>query len=357
MRYKSYDQETLNKLHEVELEILDKFHAICKENKLTYFLTGGTMLGAIRHSGFIPWDDDIDIGMPREDYDKFIKIAPKALGDKYIIDCFEYNKKYYLPFAKIKKNNTIFDEGFFKDGEMHKGIYIDIIPFENVDEINTDLKIRAIMVRNILDTMFYKEKIRKLKNTRRPWLVLLFSIFTKKRLMKIQHYFLTKCKNNNSKYINALGGSYHYLKETNLRSDIIPSKEVIFEKKKYYGMNKPDVYLSKLFGDYMKLPPKENRVNHVPKRICFDVLKENSYDSQELKKLQKVLLEMLDEVVRICNKHKLDYFISGGTCLGAIRHSGFIPWDDDIDMVMPREDYEKFLEIAKDELDKKYFLD
>ena len=357
MKYKSYDKKTLDKLHEVELEILDKFHKICKDNNLTYFLTGGTMLGAVRHSGFIPWDDDIDVGMPREDYDKFIKIAPKALGDKYVIDCFEYNKNYYLPFAKIKKNNTIFDEGFFDDRCIHKGIFIDIIPFENVDKINLSLRIRATIVKNILDTMFYKLKIRKLKNTRRPWLVLLLSVFSKKMLMKIQHYYQTKCKNNNSKYINALGGSYNYLKETNLRSDIIPSKEILFENKKYYGMNKPDIYLSKLFGNYMELPPPDKRVNHVPKKICFDVISENTYDNKELKKLQKVLLEMLDEVVRLCDKYHLDYFISGGTCLGAVRHSGFIPWDDDIDIVMPRDDYERFLEIARDELDDKYFLD
>ena len=355
MRYKEYDKETLDRLHQVELEILDDFKKICSENNLIYFLTGGTMLGAIRHKGFIPWDDDIDVGMPRSDYNKFIQIGQKALGDKYYLDCFEYNKNYYLPFAKIRKNNTIFDEG--QDFLVNKGIYIDIIPFENVEKINMSLKIRAIIVRNIMETMFYKNNLRPLKKTRRPLLVLLFSILSKKRLMKIQHYFLTKCKNDNSKYINALGGSYNYLKETNLRSDIVPVKDVFFEKRKYSGMNNADVYLSKLFGNYMELPPVSKRVNHVPKKISFDVLKDNTYDSKDLKKLQKVLIEMLDEVVRLCNRHHLDYFISGGTCLGAIRHKGFIPWDDDIDIVMPRDDYEKFLEIARDELDNKYFLD
>ena len=276
MQYKSYDEETLNKLHQVELEILDKFVSICEKNKLNYFLTGGTMLGAVRHSGFIPWDDDIDIGMPRSDYDKFIKIAPKELGEDYYLDCSLYNKNYYLPFAKIKKNNTIFDE--FPNVKNHKGIFIDIIPFENVSEINFSLRIRAIMVKNIMETMYYKNKIYKLKNTRKPLFVLLLSLFTKKRLMKIEKYFLTKDKNDNSKYLNALGGTYHYLKETNLREDLLPPKKILFEGREYNGMNKPDVYLSKIFGDYMKLPPVDKRRNHMPERISFDVMKDETYD-------------------------------------------------------------------------------
>ena len=139
MTYKEYDKETLDKLHQVEMEILDDFVKVCEKHKLRYFLTGGTMLGAVRHSGFIPWDDDVDIGMPREDYDKFIEIGDEALGDKYQLECFEHNKNYHLPFAKVVKKNTIFDEGFDKLKYL-KGIYIDIIPFENVDKIDKSLK-------------------------------------------------------------------------------------------------------------------------------------------------------------------------------------------------------------------------
>ena len=96
MTYKEYDKETLDKLHQVEMEILDDFVKVCEKHKLRYFLTGGTMLGAVRHSGFIPWDDDVDIGMPREDYDKFIEIGDEALGDKYQLECFEHNKNYHF---------------------------------------------------------------------------------------------------------------------------------------------------------------------------------------------------------------------------------------------------------------------
>ena len=81
MAYNEYDKKTLDKLHNVELELLNEFVRICDKNKLTYFLVGGSLLGAVRHSGFIPWDDDIDVGMPRKDYDKFLKIVTKELKD------------------------------------------------------------------------------------------------------------------------------------------------------------------------------------------------------------------------------------------------------------------------------------
>ena len=92
MTCKEYDDKTLASLHEVELEIFDEFVRICKKHKLEYFMTGGTMLGAIRHEGFIPWDDDIDLGMMRKDYDLFIQYAKEELDEKYYLDCFETNK-------------------------------------------------------------------------------------------------------------------------------------------------------------------------------------------------------------------------------------------------------------------------
>lgn len=270
MSYEEYDKRTLDNLHRVELEIMDEFVRICDNHKLKYFMTGGTMLGAVRHNGFIPWDDDIDVGMPRKDYDLFIKYAKEELNSKYFLDCFETNKECYLPFAKIKKNGTIFDEQISHHINNHKGIFIDIIPFENAKKSDSIIqKVQAILVKSITDTMYFKNKIGKLSGARHQILVVFLSIFPKKFLMNMQKSLMKLNKDNDSEYMVALAGTYGYQKETMKRDIFIPTKEIQFENTMYFGMNKPDKYLSRLFGNYMELPPKNKRINHVPLKIDF----------------------------------------------------------------------------------------
>ena len=100
----------VRKLQLVELEILEEVDRICKKNNIDYFLNGGTLLGAVRHKGFIPWDDDIDVTMTRKNYNKFIEACLKDLNSKYIIDNYKTNKKCCFSFTKIKKKGTLYVE-------------------------------------------------------------------------------------------------------------------------------------------------------------------------------------------------------------------------------------------------------
>ncbi len=268
--YRDYDDETLNKLHQVELEILDDFIDVCEKNNLTYYLVGGTLLGALRHKGFIPWDDDIDVGLLRKDYDKFIEIGQEALGDKYYLDCFEHNKDCYLPFAKVRMNGTVFDEEWATHINQHKGIFIDIFPIENIKNKKKIGKVRALIIKTIADTTYYRLKMRKFSKLRHKGLSLICMLFPKRFLLKIQHKLLVKNKNHNSEYVNILSGSYAYEKELLKRSDVIPPRKVDFEGRKCNGFNNSELYLTQLYGEnYMELPPMEKRRNHKPDTIVF----------------------------------------------------------------------------------------
>lgn len=267
--YKVYDKETLDKLHKVEIEILDEFVRICKKNNLSYTLFAGTLLGAVRHKGFIPWDDDVDVGMLRDDYEKFLKIAHEELDSKYYLDCFEYNKKYHLAFAKIRKNGTIFDEETAHHLDNHKGIYIDVFPIDNVYDNVERSHINAILIKMIIQTIYVKNKIYKLSDCRHKILSAFFMIFSHKTLMKLQKKLSTSNKNNNSELVACFLSVYPFKKEVIKRSDVIPTKEIEFENKKYQVINNYDLYLKNVYGDYRKLPPKEKRVNHMPLKIDF----------------------------------------------------------------------------------------
>ena len=286
MDYKEYDQETLNKLHHVHMEILDEFVRICVKHQLTYFLVGGTLLGAVRHKGFIPWDDDVDVGMPRCDYEKFIEIAKDEINNEYFLDCFETNKGYYLPFIKIRKNKTTFDEMISHHINNHKGIFIDVFPFENVDKNDLNLKIHAFLSLALADSVALKTKTKNKKDIRYPFISKIFMIFNQRILMQWQKKITTFCKNNNSKYLCVIGTGYGYRRELNLRKDILPVKEIEFNSRMVNGMQNNNQYLEGIYGDYMKLPPIEKRRNHMPFFISFTEGK-NLNTKEEYNKINK----------------------------------------------------------------------
>ena len=123
------EQDVLRRVQLVQLEIAKEIKRVCDENGIHYFLDAGTLIGAVRHQGFIPWDDDLDIGMLREDYDKFVKIAPTALKPEYIWQDWNNDEHYAVPFGKVRKKNTVYQEE--KSSRLkNNGFYVDIFPFD-----------------------------------------------------------------------------------------------------------------------------------------------------------------------------------------------------------------------------------
>ena len=131
----------LKELHDVMLTMLVDIDAVCRKYGLRYYLAYGTLLGAVRHRGFIPWDDDADIVMPRKDYERFLSIAAQSLGEKYFVQYHKTEPWYRHPFAKIRRNGTACVIQNHRHIPMHQGIFVDIFPLENVPSFNWTRKI------------------------------------------------------------------------------------------------------------------------------------------------------------------------------------------------------------------------
>jgi lipopolysaccharide cholinephosphotransferase len=265
------DIVTLNHLHSTELEILDEFAHICNKHNLTYFLVGGTLLGAVRHKGFIPWDDDIDVGMPRSDFNKFIDIYKKKKSSSFYIKSYKTNKGYYFPFAKLLKKNTVLIENnvLYYDREESNGIYIDIFPYDNTINIQFIHSIQNIIVKKIIGMICLK--INLLHNIKKsPVKNFIVGLFSFNFLQCFMQGAISFFSLFNTKYLISLGGRYGVKKEVFMKKYFIPVSSMQFEGKFYAAPGKPEIYLSQIYGsDYMDLPPMEKRINHNPVKIVF----------------------------------------------------------------------------------------
>ena len=131
---KRYTLEELTQLHTELYDILQETIRICKKHDIPYFLIGGTAIGALYDRAILPWDDDIDIGMTRPHYNRFLEIAPQELGEEYFLSWIGSDPRTPYYYAKVKKHHTLFVEPLFADVPMHQGIFIDVFPFDRIPD-------------------------------------------------------------------------------------------------------------------------------------------------------------------------------------------------------------------------------
>lgn len=254
---------SLREVQLAQLGILERITKFIDENNLRYSLEGGTLIGAIRHKGFIPWDDDIDIMMPRPDYDKFIELYIKNNPYEELMICCPENKTSFQPFCKIvDKRIQIIDESVC-DQET-RFLWIDIFPIDGIPEEQS--KINQIVRKNIIYNKLlyihqyktdYSNKSELIKNILRSCLRPFSMLIDANTVIKN----CTKYDFNICKYVKNLVWTSHY----NVK---IPKKyfdefvEVEFEGKYYKVIKEYDNYLTMVYGDYMKLPPEHERTSH-----------------------------------------------------------------------------------------------
>lgn len=264
----------LENLHQCHLELIDEFDKVCKQLGLSYFLDSGTALGAVRHGGFIPWDDDVDVGMLREDYEKFMRQGQALMSDKFFIQNRETEPNYGKFGGKLRMNNTFFPERSSVSFQ-NQGIFIDIYPFDFVND-NRRKALRSLKVSRLFIRFIRFRDARGIyKNVFKKMASLSIQIIPKKWLDdKYEQY----CKKLNGKGMHFLTCySYRMAKTMDLIFPVdalTPTKCISFEDREYQIMNDPNAYLTEMYGDYMQLPPEERRVYHVRGDIIFDLTKE-----------------------------------------------------------------------------------
>lgn len=253
----------LRKLQLIQLDILHIFDDICRSRNLWYFLLGGSALGAVRHGGFIPWDDDIDVGMPRPDYEQFIKFAQPLLPPHLFLQDYKSEPDCLLNFAKIRDSRTLYKEKLFAGLSIHHGVYIDVFPLDggpdNKEEAERLLKRMKLYRFSLINRK--TDYIRRKSLPASIGLSLMNPFVSLGTCYRMVDALCMRYSYDDAPYIANWHGAWG-TKEVVPREIFGGGRLVPFEDMTCPVPEDADRYLTCLYGDYKKLPPEEKRVSH-----------------------------------------------------------------------------------------------
>lgn len=248
-------QATLQEHQQALYCLLCEFDRVCKKIGVTYFLFAGTLLGAVRHSGFIPWDDDLDVLMPREDYKRFMQEAPKFLDQNSFFLQEEFSEHFPMFFSKLRLNGTTCLEKYYpKDPLVHQGVYMDIFPCDKGYRSKLGRYFQflcsKVVIAKGLDAEGYATNSLKKK------IVMVLCRILPRKLF----YRIVLGPKKGSKYVHCfLGGASRYSKSVFPADFFESTTQMRFENGVFSVPKKYDALLSVLYGDYMRIPPEAER--------------------------------------------------------------------------------------------------
>lgn len=262
MKLLKISDEDRRKIQLLEIDILTEIDRICRKYDIAYTIGYGSLIGTIRHNGFIPWDDDIDLCMLRKDYIQFKEICKKELSNRFFYQAQDTDPEYFYLFDKIRLNDTVFKESFVSQYNIHHGIYIDLFP---VDYIPNNILKRWIQFYcfNFFRTgVQAKYLMLQARSGPKRFIFSLFklfySVFSLKYLYRKANSVATWYDDSPQKKIMNFYTPYRMKEIFDVRmyQNFI---EHVFEDRKFYIVKEYDLFLRQIYGDYMKLPPEEQR--------------------------------------------------------------------------------------------------
>ncbi len=264
----------LRALQLIEFEAFKEIDRICKKHNIMYFMCYGTLIGAVRHKGFIPWDCDMDIVMMRKDYDKFAEVCSSELSHKYFLQNYHTDPGFLPALTRICINGTYLYDKYTEHLKFHKGAYIDIFPLDNSPD---NEKLRKKHERNLLlidILIFYKSCIIYsngtlfLKEIGKKVLKFIMYPIPLKLLQNLRVKVMKEYNSKSTLNVCSTVGKYGYKKEIMDKKIFETPALLEFEGEKYHAPGKWDLCLRKLYGDYMIPPPEKERK---PEFVVYEI--------------------------------------------------------------------------------------